>query len=226
MILPKTYSSETNYQEHNGKPKLSYSQYTSWNDPKYKLDYIKQYMMGIVIPSGIFAEYGSNVGEYLEWKGNGKVDNKPSTPLLSDSDIEILEKSHLSANGKYEDEIVVDMGDFVIQGFIDDCDYHDDNSVTVVDTKTGSIAKKSGFYASEEYGQTTLYAYQKKKEGFDIRRSAVRLFDRKGNNMGGNNIRLSGEVVEIETPYSDSRAEVLLEDIRKTALEISEFSNS
>lgn len=38
----------------------------------------------------------------------------------------------------------------------------------IEDIKTGSIKNKSGFYKSNDYKQTNLYAYSKEKEGYTI----------------------------------------------------------
>lgn len=226
LILPKVYQDRTKegkYEKHNGKPKLSYSQYSSWKSPLYRPGYIKRYLAGINLKSGVFADFGSEVGEYKEWLGNGKVGNEPISTLLSLENKEFLQSLVYPENSVYEDLIVVDCGDFVIEGYIDRCVYLPESWVDIEDFKTGSIEKKKSEYASPDYGQTTLYSYQKKQEGFKIRESKVTLFDRKGNNSAKSPLRLTGEIEHIPTPYSDERAEKLLKDMTKVANEISDY---
>lgn len=205
------------YPQHVGKPKISYSQYTSWKDSNYRLDYILQYFGGATLPGGIFADFGGDVGAYIEHKAKGL----PYTPIMiSQKDIDILNTLEYPDNCTYEDEIVVDCGDFVIQGFTDRTEDFGD-SVGILDYKTGSIEKKEEFYASEEYGQTTLYAYQKTKEGKSIAYSKVIILDRKGNGFEKYPLMLTGKTKDVLTPYSEERALRVLENIRKVAEEIS-----
>lgn len=223
MILPRTYEDpHGKYPQHKGKAKLSYSQYTSWKDEQYQPQYIVQYFSGIKLPDGIWAEYGKNVGEFIEHYAQ-KLKH-PEYTMLSDEDKEFLRTLDYPENCTYEDEIVFDCGAFVVQGFTDRTELFECNSVGTRDYKTGNLLKKKEFYASDEYGQTTLYCHQKVKEGHAIKYSEVMLLGRKGNNMTIKGkfhpIRLSGEKEIIPTEYSEERAEALIEDIKKTAKEI------
>lgn len=220
IILPKTYVNNASgkYPQHEGKYKMSYSQYTSWKNLEYRPNYILQYFSNATLPAGIFAEFGSDAGTYIEYRANGNI-YEPK--MLGEKDIKVLDALEYPDNCIYEDEIVVDLGDFVIQGFTDRSEFFEDNSVGILDYKTGSIEKKEAFYSSEEYGQSTLYAYQKEKEGKAIAYSKVLILDRKGNGFEKHPLRLTGETKEIYTPYSIERAERLLTDIRKVTEEIS-----
>lgn len=225
LLLPRIFEDKTEdnrYTHLNGKPKLSYSQFTSWKSDQYRAGYIKQYMAKIELPSGIFAQYGSEVGEYKEWLGNGQIGNEPENSILTDADKEFLRSEKYPENSKYEDLILVDCGNFVIEGYIDRCIYLPDNKVVIQDFKTGG-EKKIADYASPDYGQTTLYCYDKVQNGYDIERSEVILYDRKGNGRSNAPMRLTGKTTLIPTPYSEERAEKLLKDISKTALEISNY---
>lgn len=220
LILPRIYKSEDGkYAEYDGKYKLSYSQYTSWKEPEYKPEYILQYFGGAKVDAGIFAAFGGDVGTYIEHKANGDA-YEPT--MIGDDDIKVLESLDYPPNCVYEDEIVVDMGDFVIQGFIDRSEFLKPNAVGILDYKTGSIEKKEAFYGSEEYGQTTLYTHQKVLEGNSVAYSKVIILDRKGNGFEKHPLRLTGLKKEVDTPYSTERAEKLLADMRKVAIEISE----
>jgi hypothetical protein len=221
MNLPKTYQNDAsgNYPQHLGKPKISYSQYTSWKNEEYKLDYIFQYFIGGTVEDNIFALYGGEVGEYIEKRSKGE---KAQLNMMSQEDANILDSLDYPKNCIYEDEIVVDCGDFVIQGFTDRTELVTKKQIGILDYKTGNTEKKADFYGSDEYGQTTLYCYQKTKEGFKVKYSKVVLLGRKGNGYEKYPLKLSGDILEIDTPYSPERAEKLLLDIRNVANEISD----
>lgn len=226
MILPRIYNNEGGkYPQFKGLPKLSYSQYTSWKDLKYRDDYILQYFfkVDVVSPFQVFADYGTHCGEFIETSGE-KVGN-----MLSENDISILNSIEYPDNSVYEDEIVLPIYDkdgeilFVIQGFIDRATYIDKNKVTIIDYKTGNIEKKAEYYGSEDYGQTTLYAHTKITEGYELDYSGVVLLGRKGNGRAGHPIRLSGEIKDIPTKYTKTRANKLIKDMTKVAKEISTY---
>ena len=236
--LPKKYEMWENtpekYHQYIGYPKISYSQYSSWKDLKYRPDYIKQYFFGLDTTNQfqVFAEFGSACGEWLEGKGmysNTGVLAEPGDfeHMLTDSDIDVLDSIDLSGENTYEEEIVFPVKDskgnilFVVQGFIDKSKKLE-KSITICDFKTGAT-KKEEFYGSDEYGQTTLYAHCLAKEGHKIERSYVQLLCRKGNNRKGHPIRLEGGIIEVETPYSNERGERVVESIKSVATEISKY---
>ena len=46
LLLPKRYEDRSGkYPQHEGKPKLSYSQWGSWKSKQYKSEYIKKYFL-------------------------------------------------------------------------------------------------------------------------------------------------------------------------------------
>ena len=226
IILPKVYkdnSKEQKYKSLNNLPKISYSQYSAWNSIEYKPDYIKQYMVGIKLPDGIFSLFGSATGTYVEGVGTGNMNcHKEYEHLLSDSDREFLQTLEYPDNSIYEDYIVVDMGDYCIEGYMDRGIYNK-KSVIVEDFKTGAIKKKKDYYASSDYQQTRLYSYQKENEGYEIEDCRVLLLDRAGNNSAKSPIRLTGEIEVIPTPYDRKDTEVFLEDVTRTVHEISDY---
>lgn len=219
--LPKQYSTEKEkYKHHNGKEKISYSQFTSYSDEQYRNDYYVQYFSGIDLPSGEFALYGNYCGTTIE----AIATNQDITAPLSVADIEILKtKIEYPENCLYEDEIVIELGDnLVCQGFTDRTWEKEPGKVEILDFKTGNAAKKKEFYESDQYGQTSIYSWQKEIEGYEILDSSVILIGRKGNSFTGKYpFYLSGEIIPIPTPYSKERAEKFLADIKKTVEEIS-----
>lgn len=225
LILPRKYEDKSGkYPQHLNKPKLSYSQLTSWKDPQYKPDYIKQYFAGIILPSGIYAEYGSACGTLIEGIGTNDMScHNEYKHLLSEEDRNILKNGiDYESNMKYEDLIVLDCGDFVIEGFTDRTIYHTPHQISIGDFKTGSIAKKKSFYASKDYMQTKLYSYAKEQEGCEIVDCGVFMLDRAGNNSPKSPIRLTGKIEYVPTPYDRKEVEGWLQTVKKTAKEISD----
>lgn len=217
--LPKNYHNDRsgNFPQHVGKPKISYSQYTSWKDPLYKAGYIRQYFFGIPSESGIYAEFGSAVGEYMETL-------EVNTKWLTEDDVKVLGRIERPANAIYEGEIVIDReAGYVIQGFIDQEFLTEDGNLTIQDFKTGNTTTKKSFYAGPDYQQTTVYSYAREQQGFNIGYSGVLLIGRKGRGTVNDRLRLSGDLIPIPTPYSKLRAESALASIDKVAKEISDM---
>lgn len=216
LDLPKVYENEGGkYPQHVGKPKLSYSAYNSFNEEAYKGEFFANYFLGIRGEGNIFTEYGGKCGVLFE--------TDTETSDLSEFDISVIRGIERPANSLYEVEIVVDRGSYVIQGFIDR-EYLDvEGNLVIDDLKTGAIKTKKAFYGSDEYQQTTLYAYQREAEGEHIAYSGVILLDRKGNGQEKYPLRLTGEIERIPTPFSKKRAEDFLKSFDKTAKKIEEY---
>lgn len=215
IILPRTLDE---------KPKISYSQYSSYKDPEYQNQYYIQYFSGINLPSGEFAEFGTSCGQLIEDVGMNNT--PPRTGCLSKEDVEIiLSKITFPPNCVYEDKIIVDCEDFYIEGYIDRTQYLAEKEIEIEDFKTLNLDKKKDFYSSEDYGQTALYSHQKEKEGYKVVRSFVTGLGRKGSSLSGTGnfkMRLSGVVEQIETPYTKERGDKIIEDITKVVHQISD----
>lgn len=221
LKLPNKYENRSDnpeFEQFVGRPKLSYSAYSSFKEPAYKGEFFGVYFLGEPRTGTIFTEYGSAVGEFME--------TGLETNYLSDCDKEVLNKKiGRPKSAIYEKEIIIDRGDYIIQGFVDRIIEYEDG-IEVIDFKTGSIDKKKKDYESIDYQQTTTYSYALEEKGFKIKYSGVKLADRKGNTLeiGNKNVlRLTGEVLDIPTPYTRERAIKFLESFDKTALEIQEY---
>lgn len=216
LILPRKYKNDDgNYPQHLGKPKLSYSQYSSWTDPLYEKDYIRSYFMGHWDAGNIYTRFGSACGKYFE-------DLSIDRTQLSVSDVEILKNLERPSNARYEVEVLIDRGWYVIQGFIDQETEISDNVVQIKDLKTGNIIKRKKTYSSSKYQQTTLYSYQREVEGKIIDYSGVTLLGRAGTGTKNAPLRLTGEIELISTPYSLQRAEQFLLEVDIVAEQIAE----
>ena len=226
--LPRKYEYKegiTNplYERFNGWNKVSYSQLGSIKE--YKAGYLQDYILGVGVgESGIFASYGSAVGEYFE---DGTV-----SELLSESDIEVINKLKKHDSSIFEAEVVIDLEPFglektCLQGFSDH-EYVLDNKKFIEDLKTGNSTNMQAKYGDmNKYFQTRIYAYQRENEGFDIGGCKVNHLGRKGNNTvkGDKNcLRLSGDIDYIETPYQRKDVEKYLkETVVPLCKEISEY---
>ncbi len=223
MDLPKkfkNFTSDPRWDKYEGKPQLSYSQYTSFNDKSYWREYYVQYFSGIKSESNEFAEFGSLIGTTIEQIGLGQE----ITTGISDEDLKVIKENFdFTGKNKYEDFILIDCGWFVIIGFADRVKYLPKKTVEVEDVKTLNIKTKSSFYVSDEYQQTNLYAYFFESDGFKIKDCSVVGFGRRGNSINGTGnykMRLDGEVVKIPTPYTKERAEKAISKIKETAEQI------
>ncbi len=221
LVLPSRYenrSGDPTLEQFVGRPKLSYSAYNSFKEPAYKGEFFGVYFLGAPRTGTIFTEFGSAVGGFME--------TGVETDYLTDFDKEILlNKIGRPEGAIYEKELVIDRGRYVIQCFVDRI-LEDEDGSEVVDFKTGAIDKKKKDYESLDYQQTTLYSYGLEELGHKIKYSGVKLADRKGNTLevGNKNVlRLTGEVIDIPTPYTRERAEKFLASFDKTAKEIEEY---
>lgn len=239
LNLPKTYEATLDkFRHHNGKPKFSYSQYTSYNDSQYTNQYILQYIFKKELPDNFWAVFGSYCGTALEYRMKPENADKKDAILLKDAfeyfnkkDIETLYKADtmFPENAVYEREIVLDRGSYVIQGFID-VNYTKHNKEIVLDNKTGnknSKTKGTDFYKSDKYGQTRLYAKALKDEGEDIGYVGVVFLDRTYQGEFTDPIlHLSGDILNVETSYCEDKVSILLKDIDRTVKEVSDLKTT
>ena len=221
MILPRVYSNSDEgtsgkFPQHEGKPKISYSQYNSWCEDTYRGDYIGKYFLGVPDPGNIFTDFGGYVGEFLE----SGVDN---SGYLDAEDLKWLNTVERPENAEYEREVVLDLGEFVVQGFIDQ-NWETPEGMIVKDFKTGGDKQKK-MYGGEDYQQTTLYCKSLVEEGITIADSCVELMPRKGNKLdksADHPMRLVGEGIAIPTPYSEERAEKFIKKLTEVTTDISD----
>jgi hypothetical protein len=221
LVLPSKYenrSGDPALEQFVGRPKLSYSAYNSFKEPAYKGEFFGVYFLGAPRTGTIFTEFGSAVGGFME---TGEEINY----LSAFDKMTLLDEIGRPEGAIYEKELVIDRGGYVIQCYVDRI-IEDLDGLEVIDFKTGAIDKKKKDYESIEYQQTTLYSYGLEKLGYKIKYSGVKLADRKGNTLEAGNkniLRLTGEVIDIPTPYSIERAEKFLASFDKTAKEIEQY---
>jgi hypothetical protein len=211
--LPRKYKATLpKYEKYNNWQKVSYSQLGSIKE--YKAGYIQDYILGVGNgEAGIFASYGSAVGEYFE-KGE-------FNELLSDFDIETIGRIKKHKTSTFESEIVIDLEPFglektCLQGFSDH-EFILKSKKFIEDLKTGNSTNMQDKYGNMlKYYQTRIYAYQRENEGEVIGGCKVLHLGRKGNNTvrGDKNcLRLNGDIDEIETPYKREDVEKYLREV-------------
>lgn len=192
-----------------GMPYISYSSVNSWNDPTYREDFIKQKFGKIELDSGIYAEFGTFVGEAIE---NGEFGENPNNfQGLENLDLDALRPK----GAQYERFVMIPFAGFIFIGFIDVL-----KDSKVRDVKTGGT-KKEDHYSSNAYRQTTLYAKALDLEGVENVTTDVYFIRRTGSHVKPPLV-ISDEQFEILLEYNEEKAQEALEYVQKTVEEISE----
>ena len=197
---------------HLGKYYISYSTVSSWED--YRSDFIKQKLVGIKLPDSIYGSFGTWVGTSVE---HGEVQTN-NYGFAGEENINLIERTE---NDKYERMILIDMGDYVIIGFVDIMRESLPMVAEVLDIKTGG-AKKEEEYKKESYIQTTLYSKALEDEGYKIEKSGVWFCRRTGSHIKPP-LNLSTEQFYIPLEYTEKRVKYALDKVDRVVKEISEF---
>lgn len=197
---------------HLGKFYISYSTVSSWED--YRTDFIKQKLAGIKLPDSIYGSFGSWVGTSVE-HGEIQANNYGFT---GGENINLIERKE---GDEYERMILVDMGEYVIIGFIDIMRELSPLVADVEDIKTGG-AKKEEEYKKESYIQLILYAYALVLEGYKINKIGVWFCRRTGSHIKPP-LNLSTEQFYIPLDYTGERVKYALAKVERVVSEISEY---
>jgi hypothetical protein len=193
-----------------GRPYISYSSVGSWNE--YKENFIKEKLVGIKLPQGIYASLGNYVGEAIE---NGFFGDNPNGFTGQDNlDLEKYRKP----GAEYEKLIIIDRGEFFIVGFID-IYFEENGKKYLLDNKTGGKGKESA-YQSEDYLQTVLYNYALNGEC----ETGVNFIRREGSHVNPP-LKISKEQFYIPVDYNEKRVKKALDKVDKTVKEITEIKN-
>lgn len=233
ITLPRQFTEEVwercgsrrDLKKYIGNPATSYSQLTSFTD--YTDDFVLSYLWRLDRDDDkVFANFGNAVGTAFEKQGKG-VD----TDWLDEDTLDYLSKMYyIGEQYTFEKPIVIPIeveGTIVIlYGFIDVHEQLED-SVKIIDIKTGSLEKRESFYSGDGYWQTRLYAYAEDLIGNEVSFCGVLLLDRKGNSKKGEGkhpLRLTGGSKIIPTPYVKAEVENYIEEkIKPNIKEISDY---
>jgi hypothetical protein len=169
--------------------------------------------MGIKLPSSPYAEFGTSIGVARE-TGDYSIFNIETK--------EILDNIARQDDCIYEREILLDMGEFVVQGFIDELTpTSTEQEYVIVDNKTGGKGKDAD-YKSKDYLQTVIYRMALEQEGVKVVDTQIRFFLRLGSHFKPP-LRLDGTVFMIPIEYNEERVEYAKAKLRRIASEISEL---
>jgi hypothetical protein len=177
IVLPTVVNEEVWFYKENeellkphlGKPYISFSTLSSWFE--YQEDLIKKKFLGLNIEPGIYADFGSYVGESIE---HGEWQENPHGFVGQDN----LDVSDRPEGAEYEKIVLIDMGEYVLIGFIDIFIPEEDGDI-VLDVKTGK-ADKTDKYLDPNYIQVVLYAYALQLRGHKIKSTGVFYIERTG----------------------------------------------
>ncbi len=198
---------------HLGKAYISYSTVQSWFE--YREDFIKEKLAKIPQKHGIYKALGSYIGEAIE---NGEFPEKNPDGFIGQENLDFTKLRPV--NGEYEKMILIDMGDWVIIGFIDI--YSETDGVcTVFDVKSGGKAKED-YYKSPEYIQVILYAYAMELMGKVVKKTGVYFIRREGSHVKPP-LKIGAEQFVIPLEYNTDRVKYALNKVEKAVKEISEF---
>lgn len=199
-----------------GKPYISYSTMESWEE--YTEDFIKEKLVGLPQPFGIYKEFGSYLGTAYE---NGKFPEQNQFGFIGQENLDL--SKYRNDNAEYEKLIIIDRGDYIIVGFIDKFERLEDGSVWVNDLKSGG-AKKEEKYASDDYTQVPLYSHALEVKGEKIGRTDV-LFIRRENSHIKPPLKIGKEQFYIPVNYNKEKVDKALKKVDRVVKEITEIKN-
>jgi len=219
IFLPKVYKGGN--EKFVGKPMISWSQIETWNSKsgfntglKGNQEYILKYFTGATFPDMGWGLFGT--------EAEGYICEREYSDKFDENEKKILES--ITPLGIFQQEILVDFGDFVVLGFIDDAkpDFR-----KIRDYKTKSESSKKDLHEDKKH-QLELYALWVQQEFGFIPEAEYCIIERLG---GAECMKGAGrEALKIGTkvwyePYSitPERLEKTEALVRSTVEEISSF---
>lgn len=217
MILPS--------QDKDGRPRLSYSQVSSWNkDSSFNSPVINGKTVKISGKEGYildkFLKYSFPQSAMDAFAPFGqKVEDAICDQNFKDfykNEIATLKK--IKPIGVFQREFTIDFGDFTLLGFKDDCD---EKETHLRDYKTASENSVKQYY-EDDYYQLDIYALDTfKKFGKLPKKLEVVAIERVGNPFRGEELTVGDRIWTIDRETSKERLDFVEDKVRKTAKEIS-----
>ena len=222
--LPKTFKQRDidylkgnpDWQEHIGKPKISYSEISKmWENQYVKnplKEYVLQHFLGqeSTIPD-VYGKFGSCVEDFICL---GKQECE-----LNESEKELLRQ--VKPYGNYQVPFLIDFGDFVFVGKKDD--QNDDCSI-IRDYKTASensvTQYKEGY---PKYKQLHAYALERYINHESIPKLELIAIERLGNPFKSEPLKVGSNIWRYEFVPTEKELLELKENIINTVKEISDF---
>lgn len=234
MLLPKTYTQKTwvkggsvpEHEQYIGKPQLSWSQIEKWrntakesfNKVDGKIDYIMDYFLNLDTDSPqlkIYGDFGSEVENYICKREDGDK--------FCDTQKAVLEK--IVPLGVFQSEIVIDFGEFVVLGYIDDHSPIAKNKIKLIrDYKTKSESSKKDLHKETKL-QLPLYVGALEKKGIKVGGAEYCIIERLGNPYKGGRgeLKVGSQIWYEPFKYTSKTIEDAFIIVEQTAKEISEY---
>ena len=220
VFLPKVYKGDN--EKYKGKPMISWSQIETWNSKsgfntgmEGFLEYMLKYFIGASFPDMGWGTFGSEVEDYICIREHAEKFNDEEKKVM-DTIIPL---------GVFQQEVVIDFGEFVVLGFIDDADKAFE---LIRDYKTKSESSKKDLHKPEKH-QLDIYAMWVRQEFGHIPKAEYCVIERLGGKEcmsgGGRAVLTIGKQIWYE-PYKEITDESLALTealVRRTVYEISSY---
>lgn len=219
VFLPKFYKGGN--EKYVGKPMVSWSQIETWNDKagfntglKGLQEYILKYFTGVEFTDMGWGTFGTEV--------EGYVCEREYQDKFTEDEKEVL--NTVKPLGVFQQEILVDFGDFVTLGFIDDAKA---DFKKIRDYKTKSESSKKDLHDPKKH-QLNIYGLWVQQEFGFIPEAEYLIIERLGGKecmSGGGREALSVGKQIWQEPYelTADKLEKTKSLVRKTVEEISSF---
>lgn len=239
IVLPKSYKGDK--EEFLGKPMVSWSQIETWIGKKGfntgllgKYEYMRKYFFGETYPDMGWGTFGNEAEAYITIRDvdpNTIEDEREKESLLgalknfTDKEKKVMEQ--ITPLGEFQHEAVIDFGDFVLLGYIDDMKELEDGTIHLRDYKTKSEGSKRGLTSDKTYQLEVYTLYLEKMKGKKVSKWEYCIIERLGGaecmRGGGRDVLTIGDRIWYEEKHVT--AERLKETetlIKNTVKEISD----
>lgn len=197
-----------------GRQYMSYSTAGSFTD--YLSDFVKSKLVGIRQPGSVYTDLGGFVGTALQFQ---QWPEENPHNFVKELD---LTKFNVP-NAEYERLIIIDRGEYILIGFIDQFVKYEDG-VGIFDFKTGALNKRDQ-YTKEDYTQVILYAYAEELRGNKVVQTGVHFIERQNSHIKPPLI-ITNNVEYIPLEYSKERVEYALKKLDKAVEGITKLKNT
>ena len=220
IFLPKIYKGDN--KKFKGKPMISWSQIETWTSKsgfntgmEGFQEYILKYFIGASFPDMGWGTFGTEVENYICTKGD-------------DDKFDALEKETLdkiTPLGTFQQEILVDFGDFLVLGFIDDATA---DFKKLRDYKTKSESSKKDLHDDKKHQMEIYTLWIQQEFGYIPDEIEYCIIERLGGaecmKGGGRDVLKVGERIWYE-PYTldQTRLDQTRKLVIDTVNEISEY---
>jgi hypothetical protein len=197
-------------EQHLGKPYVSYSTLNSYYE--YQEDLIKKKILGIELEPGVYADFGTWVGTSIETGEWQKNDHN----FIGAENLDIQDRME---GAEYEKFIIIDMGEYIVIGFIDVYLPTEDGDI-VIDVKTGKKGAQNK-YIKPEYIQIILYAHALELAGRNVTQASIWYIERVGSHVNPP-LGIGESQLMVDLEYSPERVKYAMDRLDEGTRAISE----